>query len=168
MFIAIAHSLAPNSHSLWLSSKLISLHVYLSKGMVHVVWPVRNVCSRPEPTQKWMTYLTTNNGRWIKWNKTKWRKGRRMDRWETIARISLNPWAHGTDKILPWKCELKYQRETRHAGVRTGEVKGISAVTDSYTHTWVNIAGISRAPVSIRHSNIQKYCKYMHTYIQIY
>ena len=32
VFIAIVHSLSSNSHSLWLSSKLLSLHVYLSKS----------------------------------------------------------------------------------------------------------------------------------------
>ena len=70
-------------------------------------------------------------------------KGRHTNRCECIARISLDPWAHGTT----------YSRG--NAGVRGGKFKEIGVVGELYTHTWVNIVGISDTPVST-HSNIQK------------
>ena len=63
---------------------------------------------------------------------------------------------------------VKYQTpDTAGVRCRRGQ-KGISAVSESYTHTWINICRYLWTPVLIRHSHIQKYCKYMHTYIQIY
>ena len=49
VFIAIAHILTSNSHSLWLSSKLVSLHVYLSKS--RYTWCDRIRTSAPAQSQ---------------------------------------------------------------------------------------------------------------------
>ena len=90
---------------------------------------------------------------------TKWRKMyERKDEKEKRDNL-LIPGPMGQDTPVDWR--IKYQRETRYMQVYMAASQGLYPHLDKHCR-------YLRKPVSIRHTNIQKYCKYMLTYIQIH
>ena len=138
-----SHSTCPQNGHLVL--RRVNKQLYNLKAL-------QDVCSRPEPRLKWMTYLTTNNGRWSK--RRTWRKqnGEKVDerKDEKEKRDNL---------LIPGP---KGQERTMQVSM-AARSKWLARSNESDTRTWTNLVAIFGHCVNtLTYKSIVNTC--IHTY----